>query len=117
MSESPNHNEKSTGVTEFYVESLGDYPLEVPGKSGHLVMTVKYRNHPNNLKGTHFDMDPHWYGDRFAVISSAAKSQAWYWVEDLDYSMTPNFPPRSNDTVLDRLLSAIEKNQKASGPE
>lgn len=48
------------------------------------------------------------------TVEAAIHSQLVYYVDDLDFSKTPSFPP-TTDTAPERILRAISNNQIVSG--
>ncbi len=59
-------------------------------------------------------MPPEWHVPHQESVEAAIHSQLVYYVDDLDFSKTPNFPP-TTDTAPERILRAISNNQIVSG--
>ncbi len=91
----------------FRVAGVQPHPVS-PHPPGHeIVLTIEYVNKPGILN---VGMRTEQYVPYRDVVQDAIKSQAVYWV-DWDYSKTPNWLPRMNDSTLDRLFRAIADRQ------
>ncbi len=91
----------------FRVAGVQPNPISPHPTSNEIVLTIEYVNKPETL---HIGMRTEQYVPHRDMLQDAIKSQAVYWV-DWDYSKTPNWPPRRNDSTLDRLFRAIADRQ------
>ncbi len=91
----------------FRVAGVQPNPVTPHPPSDAIVLSIEYVNKPG---GGHFGMSPNRYAPHRDALAEAINSQAVYWV-DWDDSKTPNWPPRMDDSLLDRLLRAIADRQ------
>ena len=91
----------------FRITGIQPNPIAPHSRSNEIVLSVSYVNKPG---GIHFGMSTEHYLPYRDILTEAIDSQAVYWV-DWDYSKTPSWPPRMNDSTLDRLLRAVESRQ------
>lgn len=100
-----------TDPTLFRVTSLEPFPVPSFSHPGWRVLEVEYLNHPAGDRRHAIDLPRDWYLPYQEATREAIQSQLVYWVEDLDYSKTPSFPIRPDDTVAHRLLKTLGNRQ------
>lgn len=92
---------------------IGTAPVIAPELSPgmDIVLQVELLNSIHNKRFSHFALPMRWVAPYRQAIEQAQQSQAVYWV-DLDYSKTPDFPPKGpEDSVPMRIMAAIQNDQ------
>lgn len=103
-----------TDPTLFRVKALKPFPDPALSQPEWLVLEVEYLNRADGLRKEAIHMPPEWHVPHQESVEAAIHSQLVYYVDDLDFSKTPSFPP-TTDTTPERILRAISNNQIVSG--
>lgn len=101
------HDIAQKDPVHFRVVEVGPNPLPAVHPSDANMLRIEYATKPG---GAAFGLSDERLEAHRVEIAIALKSQAVYWVS-WDYSDTPTFPPRGDDTRLDRLFKAIDDGQ------
>lgn len=90
------------------------FPELDSSKRYNVVLHLEVRHADGKVRRLAVDLMPCLYVPYWHVIVEAVTSGQSYWV-DWDYSTTPDWPPRDGDTIVHRLLNALEARQIVRG--